>query len=192
MNGVSSHRHAWCCTTNQEHWCSLEKDGVRCSADHIVAKSAGIAHRQILFISSDVGCRADTRFPVYESARVEFGRQVNNESRSERLCGLETFFQLGINRRALNDQIALTWGQPEGDSVVWLDPRRPHGELSDGRPLFLAPGTSAANRHRPVPEHQPLHAAEFSSVVCDEPEPKRARVSGDEEVIGSDHLAAPL
>jgi hypothetical protein len=35
-------------------------------------------------------------------------RQVNDESRSERLCGLETFFQLRIDKRALNDQIALT------------------------------------------------------------------------------------
>jgi hypothetical protein len=120
-------------------------------------------------------------------------RQVNNESRSERLCGLVTFFQLGINKRALSDQIALTWGQPEVDSVVWLDPRPAHvGELSDGRPLFLGPGTSAANGHRPVLERQPVHAAELSSVVRDEPEPQRARVGGDEEIIGSDHLAAPL
>jgi hypothetical protein len=36
-------------------------------------------------------------------------RQMNNESRSERLCGLETSFQLGIDKRALDDQIALTW-----------------------------------------------------------------------------------
>jgi hypothetical protein len=53
-------------------------------------------------------------------------RQMNNESRSEGLCGVETSFQLGIEKPALNDQIALTWSQPELDSVVWLDPLRPH------------------------------------------------------------------
>ena len=61
-------------------------------------------------------------------------RQVNNESRSERLGGLETFFQLDIDTRALNDQIALTWGQPEVDSVVWLAPLRPHVGDPVGRP----------------------------------------------------------
>jgi hypothetical protein len=53
-------------------------------------------------------------------------RQVNDESRSECLCSAETFFQLGIDKRALNDQIALSWGQPEVDSVVWRDPLRSH------------------------------------------------------------------
>jgi len=120
-------------------------------------------------------------------------RQVNNESRPERLCGLETFFQHGIDKRALNDYIALTRGQPEVDSVVWLDPLRPHvSDLSDGRPLFLAPRTRATNGQRPVLERESLHAAELGGVVRDEPEPERARVSGDEEVIGSDHLAALL
>jgi hypothetical protein len=36
-------------------------------------------------------------------------RQVNDESRSERLCSLETFFRLGLDTRVLDDQIALTW-----------------------------------------------------------------------------------
>jgi hypothetical protein len=39
-------------------------------------------------------------------------RQVNDESRSERLCGLEAFFQLGIDRRALNDQVAARYSSP--------------------------------------------------------------------------------
>ena len=120
-------------------------------------------------------------------------RQVSNESRSERLCGLETFFQLGIDTRPLNDQIALTWRQLELDSVVWRDPLRSHvRDRSDGRSLFLAPRTSAATGQRPVLERQSLHAAELGRVVRHEPEPERARVSGDEEVIGSDHLAAFL
>ena len=63
----------------------------------------------------------------------------------------------------------------------------------DGRhPLFLAPRTSATNGQRPVLERESLHAVELGSVVRDEPEPERARVSGDEEVIGSNHLAALL
>ncbi len=65
-------------------------------------------------------------------------------------------------------------------------------DLSDGCSLFFAPRTSATNGQRPVLERESLHAAELGSVVRDEPEPERARVSGDEEVIGSDHLAALL
>jgi hypothetical protein len=61
MNGVSSQRPAGCCTTHQEHSCSLEKDEVRWSAYHIVAERAGIAHCQILSIGRDVGWRPDTR-----------------------------------------------------------------------------------------------------------------------------------
>jgi hypothetical protein len=130
MNGVSSQRPAGCCTTNQKHSCSLEKDGVRCSAGPHRRRTR--RHRA----SSDVE------------------RQVNNESRSERLCGLETFFQLSIDKRALNDQIALTWGQPEVDSVVWLDPLRPH--VSDCR--------TAARYSSPLERVRRTGSVQFSSV----------------------------
>jgi hypothetical protein len=68
---------------------------------------------------------------------------VTNESRSERLCGSETFVQLGIDKRARNDQIALIWDQLEVDSMAWRDPLRPHDPCPVGRPpLFLAPRTA--------------------------------------------------
>jgi hypothetical protein len=71
--------------------------------------------------------------------------------------------------------IALACGQPEVEPVAWL---RPHvGDLSDGRPLFLAPRTSATKGQRPVLERELLHATELGSAVRDEPEPERARVS---------------
>lgn len=118
-------------------------------------------------------------------------RQVNDESRSERLCGLETFFQLSIDKRPFNDQVPLTGGQPEVDSLFGLGPLRPHvSDPSDGRQLSLAPRTRATNGQRPVLERESFHAAELGGVVRDEPEPERARVSGDEEVVGSDHPAA--
>ncbi len=41
-------------------------------------------------------------------------------------------------------------------------------------------------------ERASLHAAELASVIRDEPEPEPARVSGDEEVVGSDHQPALL
>jgi hypothetical protein len=46
--------------TDQKLSCSPEKDGVRCSVDHIVAEPAGIAHRQILFIGRDMGRPSDS------------------------------------------------------------------------------------------------------------------------------------
>ena len=41
-------------------------------------------------------------------------------------------------------------------------------------------------------ERQPFHATELGGVVGDEPEPKTACVSGDEEIVGADHLATFL
>lgn len=82
-------------------------------------------------------------------------RQVNDESRSERRCSSETFFQLGIDKRALNDQIALTWSQPEADSVVWLDLLGPHVSDTVGRPLRYSSSLERVRR---------IGSVQFSSV----------------------------
>ena len=41
-------------------------------------------------------------------------------------------------------------------------------------------------------ERQTLHAVEFGDVVRDQPEPEAACVSGNEEIVGADHLASSL
>jgi hypothetical protein len=41
-------------------------------------------------------------------------------------------------------------------------------------------------------ERQTLHASEFGDVVRDQPEPEAACVSGNEEIVGADHLASFL
>src|SRR5207249_1141240 len=78
--------------------------------------------------------------------------------------------------------------------------RRPPGDAPEGTKwgcaglsrrlrLFVVSRARTTNGKRPVLQRQPFHAAELSGVVRDEPEPQTARVSGNEEIVGSDHLA---
>ena len=62
MNGVASQRFAGLtCAAEQKQPCSLEQDSVSCSSDDVVIERAGVAHRLILLLRSDVGGRSDPR-----------------------------------------------------------------------------------------------------------------------------------
>ena len=61
------------------------------------------------------------------------------------------------------------------------------------RRLFVVCRADTANRtRRPIFERQTFHAIEFGDVVRDQSEPEAAGVSGNEEIIGADHLASFL
>ena len=47
-------------------------------------------------------------------------------------------------------------------------------------------------RNHPVLERHPFHTIEFGDVVRDQPESEAARVSGNEEIVGANHLVAFL
>ena len=72
---VASRRFAGCRPADQKHACSLKQDRVSCSTDHIVIERAGVAHRLILFIRSDVGSRSDTRGCPRSAGAHFFGRE---------------------------------------------------------------------------------------------------------------------
>src|SRR5205823_8638909 len=112
-------------------------------------------------------------------------RQLNDDSRSERRCGSEALFQLRIDYRPLNDQVALTAHQADLQTLFGLDRLGPHhvGRL-DRRELFVFSRTRATNSKRPVLERQTLHAAELGGVVRDEPESESVCMCGDKEIIG--------
>ena len=61
MDGVASQGFAGYRAIEQQHARSLKQDGVSCTADYIVIERAGVAHRLILFLRSDVGGQSDTR-----------------------------------------------------------------------------------------------------------------------------------
>src|ERR1700730_11872817 len=60
--------------------------------------------------------------------------------------------------------------------------------LSGRRRLLVVYRTRTTAGTRPVLDRQPFDAGEFGGIVGDEPEPKTAGVSGNEEIVGADHL----
>src|SRR6266540_4071575 len=59
------------------------------------------------------------------------------------------------------------------------------------RRLFIVCRADTTNRTRhPIFERQTFNAIEFSDVVRHQPEPEAAGVSGNEEIVGADHLAS--
>jgi len=57
-----------------------------------------------------------------------------------------------------------------------------------GRSLLVASRARPANGERPVLERQSLDAPEHGGVVRHQPQPETACVSGNEEIVGADHL----
>src|SRR5216684_1421774 len=59
------------------------------------------------------------------------------------------------------------------------------------RRLFVVCRADTTNRtRRPIFERQTFNAIEFGDVVRHQPEPEAAGVSGNEEIVGADHLAS--
>jgi hypothetical protein len=69
-----------------------------------------------------VRCRGHVACEVVDIVK----RQLNTEPRPGRRCGPETFFDLRVDERALNDQIALTGSQGELDPLSRFDVLRRH------------------------------------------------------------------